>query len=221
MTTIETYAETREFGANRLLKWLAGVYVTMWTASALAPVDRLDWLLENLLVFAFCGLLVSTYRRFQFSELSYVFLFVFMMLHAIGAHYTYGQVPLGYWIRDGLGWNRNDFDRIAHFSYGLLFAYPIREIWVRNFPSSAPGWSYFVPVEVILSTSAFFELLEAWIAQIVRPELANQYLGSQGDYFDAQNDMASALIGSIIAMSWNVWYNRRSLRNSTSEDSCN
>ena len=212
MTTIDTVAYNRTFGANRLLQWLSGTYVIMWTAMAIAPVDRWDWLLENLLVFAFCGLLVSTYRRFQLSDASYLLLFTFMMLHALGAHYTYGQVPVGYWIRDHFGWTRNHFDRIAHFSYGLLFAYPIREIWTRNFIGAKAGWSYLVPVEVVLSTSAFFELLEAWIAQAVKPELANQYLGTQGDYFDAQNDMASALLGSIIAMSFNAWYNRREER---------
>jgi putative membrane protein len=180
----------------------------MWTAMAIAPVDRMDWLLENLLVFAFCGLMVSSFRKFPLSELSYLLLFIFVTLHAVGAHYTYGQVPMGYWIRDGLGWQRNDFDRIAHFSYGLLFAYPIREVFVRVLNVSK-GWSYFLPIDVVLASSAFFELLEAWIAQSVKPELANQYLGSQGDYWDAQNDMTAALLGSIIAMSVNAWWGRR------------
>ncbi len=174
---------------------------------AVSPVDRMDWLLENLLVFAFCGAAISSMKRFQLSDLSYVLLFVFMTLHAIGAHYTYGQVPLGYWIRDQFGWNRNDFDRVAHFAYGLLFVYPIREVFVRTLRVRG-FWSYFLPVDVILSTSAFFELLEAWIAQIVKPELANQYLGSQGDFFDAQNDMASALMGAIVTMGYTAWRER-------------
>ena len=125
-----------------------------------------------------------------------------MILHAIGAHYTYGQVPVGYWIRDQFGWNRNDFDRVAHFAYGLLFSYPIREVFVRTLDMK-PFWSYFMPVDVILASSALFRIAGSLrIAQIVKPELANQYLGSQGDYFDAQNDMASALFGAILTMSF-------------------
>jgi putative membrane protein len=208
MTTIATAEQSRKFAQNRLLQYLVTIYMVMWAAMAISPVDRMDWLLENLLVFVFCGAAISSVNRFQLSDLSYLLLFVFMTLHAIGAHYTYGQVPVGYWIRDQFGWNRNDFDRIAHFSYGLLFAYPIREVFLRT--SDIRGfWSFFLPVDVILATSAFFELLEAWIAQIVKPELANQYLGSQGDYFDAQNDMASALMGAILAMSFLAWKKHR------------
>lgn len=208
MTTTATAAQIRKFTQNRLLQYLVAIYLTMWVTMAISPVDRMDWLLENMLVFAFCGAAISSVKRFQLSDLSYLLLFVFMTLHAIGAHYTYGQVPLGYWIRDQFGWNRNDFDRIAHFAYGLLFAYPIREIFVRTLAVKG-FWSYFLPVDVILATSAFFELLEAWIAQIVKPELANQYLGSQGDFFDAQNDMATALMGAILAMSYTAWRDRR------------
>lgn len=208
MTNTGTADQSLKFTENRLLQYLAAIYLTMWVAMAIAPVDRMDWLLENMLVFVFCGAAVASVKRFQLSDRSYLLLFVFMTLHAIGAHYTYGQVPLGYWIRDQFGWNRNDFDRIAHFSYGLLFAYPIREIFVRTLAVKG-FWSYFLPVDVILATSAFFELLEAWIAQIVKPELANQYLGSQGDLFDAQNDMATALMGAIVAMSYAAWQDRR------------
>ena len=208
MTNSGTADQSRKFTENRLLQYLAAIYLTMWVAMAIAPVDRMDWLLENMLVFVFCGAVIASVKRFQLSDRSYFLLFVFMTLHAIGAHYTYGQVPLGYWIRDQFGWNRNDFDRIAHFSYGLLFAYPIREIFVRTLAVKG-FWSYFLPVDVILATSAFFELLEAWIAQIVKPELANQYLGSQGDLFDAQNDMATALMGAIVAMSYAAWHHRR------------
>ena len=208
MTRTATAVQNRKFTQNRLLQYLTAIYLTMWVAMAVSPVDRMDWLLENLLVFVFCGAAISSVKRIQLSDLSYLLLFVFMTLHAIGAHYTYGQVPLGYWIRDEFGWNRNDFDRIAHFAYGLLFAYPIREVFVRTLAVKG-FWSYFLPVDVILATSAFFELLEAWIAQIVQPELAIQYLGSQGDLFDAQNDMATALMGAIVAMAYTAWLDRR------------
>jgi putative membrane protein len=150
MTTLETAEQSRKFAQNRLLKCLTTIYLVMWVAMAISPVDRMDWLLENMLVFVFCGAAVSSVNRFQLSDMSYVLLFIFMTLHAIGAHYTYGQVPLGYWIRDQFGWNRNDFDRIAHFGYGLLFAYPIREVFIRTLDVKG-FWSYFLPVDVILS----------------------------------------------------------------------
>src|SRR5689334_933406 len=209
MTTIETVSRSqRTFASNRLLHVLLTIYLLMWIAMAISPADRWDWLLENMLVFGFYGFMISIHKKFQFSDVSYLLMFIFLMLHAVGAHYTYGQVPAGYWIRDQFGWNRNDFDRIAHFSFGLLFAYPIREVFVRIFHIKG-FWQFVFPVDVILAWSAFFELLEAWIAQIVKPELANQYLGTQGDYFDAQNDMASALIGSIVAVTWTAWRAKR------------
>jgi putative membrane protein len=211
MTTISTADRSRPFEQNRLLQCLTSIYLFLWGLMAIAPLDRTDWLLENMLVFAFCGLAVSTFQRFQLSDLSYSLIFAFLMLHAMGAHYTYGQVPIGYWIRDHFGWRRNDFDRVAHFCYGLLFAYPIRELFQRRLRLRGI-WPYVLAVDVILASSAFYELLEAWVGMFAQPKLAEQFMATQGDYFDTQNDMATALLGAVIAMSFNAWRNWRMRR---------
>lgn len=186
-------------GSRRLLLGLLLLYGLLWAWLAIAPVDRRDWLLENLLALALVAVLALTYRRFAFSATSYCLIALFLMLHAIGAHYTYAEVPFGFWLKDALALNRNPFDRIAHFAYGALLVYPLRELLVRL--AGVRGlWSYYLPVSAVLAQSGFFEVIEAIVAMIVSPELGSMYLGTQGDEWDAQKDMAAAFIGSIFTM---------------------
>ena len=187
------------FGDNHPLQWMLGWLAFFWLLTAIAPINRLDWFLENLLVFVYSTLLIGTYRRFSFSNTSYFLLTMFLSLHLIGAHYTYAETPLGYWLQDLFGWQRNHYDRIVHFSYGLLLAYPMRELLIRAVHAS-PRWAAFVAVNMILAFSAFFEVLEMWIAMIVEPDLGDAYLGTQGDIWDAQQDMFLALSGATISM---------------------
>ncbi|MDP1948944.1 MAG: DUF2238 domain-containing protein [Nitrospirota bacterium] len=183
-----------------LLLGLLLLYGLFWTWLAIAPVDRRDWLLENLLSLTLVVVLVLTYRRFQFSLNSYCLVGLFLTLHAIGAHYTYAEVPFGFWLKDLLGLSRNPFDRIAHFSYGLLLLYPLRELLVRL--AGVRGfWAFFLPVAIILAQSSFFEIAEAVVATLVSPELGSAYLGTQGDEWDAQKDMAASLTGALLATS--------------------
>ena len=186
--------------ANRYrLLGLVLAYSVFWIWLAIDPLNRRDWLLENLLVLTLIPLLLLTYHRFEFSLTSYCLIGLFLALHAFGAHYTYAEVPLGFWLRDLGGWSRNPFDRIAHFAYGALLVYPIRELLVRQ-TGVGGWWAYALPVCVILAQSGFFEVLEAIVAMIVSPELGNIYLGTQGDEWDAQHDMAAALTGSVLTM---------------------
>jgi putative membrane protein len=167
---------------------------------AIAPVDRGDWLLENILAVTAVIVLALTARRFQLSNRSYLLITIFLTVHAVGAHYTYAKVPFGFWLQDLLNADRNPFDRLVHFAYGLLLAYPIREILVRL--AGVTGlWSYFLPISATLAQSALFELAEAVAATLVSPELGAAYLGMQGDEWDAQKDMASALLGAVLVMS--------------------
>lgn len=187
------------FRANRLHQALLSWYVLLWIVLAIAPVDRKDWLLENLLAFAFVGVLAATYRTLPLSDLSYVLITIFMSLHAVGAHYTYAQVPLGFWLKDAFDLSRNHFDRIAHFAFGLLMGYPIREVLLRR--AGVRGeWSYALTVLVVMACSDFFEILESWVAQIVSPELGAAYLGTQGDVWDAQKDSTAASAGGLLSM---------------------
>jgi putative membrane protein len=171
----------------------------LWIVLSIAPVNRHDWLLENLLVFFYGALLVLTYQRFTFSNTSYVLFSIFMSLHLVGAHYTYSEVPFGFWLQDTLELSRNHYDRIVHFSFGLLIAYPFRELLMRA-TGILQSWSYIMAVTVVLAFSAFYEILESIVAILVDPELGMAYLGTQGDEWDAQKDSFLAFSGSLIAM---------------------
>jgi len=198
LSTSTTHIRVR-FRDHRLLQALVAWYVLVWVVTALHPLDRHDWVLENLLVVAAVALLVGTYRVFPLSDLSYLLITLFMTLHAIGAHYTYAEVPLGFWLRDTLGLARNHFDRMVHFSFGLLMAYPIREVFLRV--ANARGfWAYYLPLDVTLAFSALYEIMEMVIATMVAPGTGDAWLGTQGDVWDPQKDMGLAALGALICM---------------------
>lgn len=195
-------------GHRRLLLGLVLLYGLVWVWLAIEPVNRRDWFLENLLAVAGVALLAFTYRLFQFSVQSYCLITLFLLLHAIGAHYTYAEVPFGFWIKDVLALSRNPFDRIVHFSFGALLVVPMREVLMRL--AHVRGfWSYYLPVSAILAQSGLFEVVESVVAVIVTPELGSLYLGIQGDEWDAQKDMAAAFIGALGAMSVSISMSRR------------
>ncbi|MGZ8374429.1 MAG: DUF2238 domain-containing protein [Nitrospira sp.] len=175
-------------------------YGLLWIWLAIAPVNRRDWFLENLLAFALVVLLVLTYRRFQLSNLSYCLITCFMTLHAVGAHYTYAEVPVGFWLKDLFSLSRNPFDRIVHFAYGALLAYPLREALIRLVGVRGLWLSYYLPASLILAQSGLFEIIESVVAAFASPELGGAYLGMQGDVWDAQKDMAAAFGGAALAM---------------------
>ena len=198
ISTATTHIRGR-FRDHRLLQVLLAWYALVWIVTAVRPLDRHDWVLENLLVAAMVALLLSTYRAFPLSDLSYILITVFMTLHAVGAHYTYSEVPLGSWMRDTLGFARNPFDRVVHFSFGLLMAYPIREVFLRV--ANARGfWAYYLPLDVTLAFSALYEIMEMVIATLVAPGTGDAWLGTQGDVWDAQKDMGLAALGALICM---------------------
>lgn len=180
----------------------------LWLVTAIEPFNRRDWFLENLLVFFYGGLLTVTWRRFRFSVLSYLLFTVFMSLHLIGAHYTYAEVPFGFWLQDVLDLARNHYDRLVHFAFGLLIAYPLRE-WLLRVTGVRRGWSYFMTVALVLAFSGFYEVMEGVVAMIVSPELGAAYLGTQGDEWDAHHDMFLALSGAVTAMVVTATVNRR------------
>ncbi len=124
---------------------------------------------------------------------------MFLSLHLVGAHYTYAETPLGFCLQTLFEFERNHYDRIVHFSFGLLIAYPMREILLRQSGVSG-AWSYLLTINCILAFSAFYEVLEVVAAMIVSPELGDAYLGTQGDEWDAQKDAFLAFLGSIVAM---------------------
>ncbi len=201
---------------RRYLLALAVLFALLWTALALHPHYRKDWLLENALVFAFVTVLAVTRKRLPFSRVSYSLIFVFLCLHEVGAHYTYAEVPYDSWfqavtgrsLNELLGWQRNNFDRVVHFLYGLLLAYPIREVFLRV--ADVRGfWGYFLPLEFTMATSMMFELFEWVAATLFGGDLGVAYLGTQGDVWDAHKDMALATSGALVAMTITAWINVR------------
>lgn len=198
---------TQSESHHRYALTLGAIFALLWIVLAINPHDRQDWALENLLAVIGIGYLLFTARRFPLSRVSYTLIFLFFCLHSVGAHYTYAEVPYDAWFESifgttfnaVMGWERNHFDRLVHFSYGLLIAYPIREIFhrvaqVRGF------WGYFLPLDVAMSTSMLFELFEWAAAEIFGGDLGVAYLGTQGDVWDAHKDMGLATLGAIIAM---------------------
>jgi putative membrane protein len=178
---------------------LLALFLAVWAWSAIDPVFPDDWWLENILVFAGVPLIVGLGFYFRLSNLSYTLITVFMMLHAVGSHYTYAEVPFGFTLQNWFGAERNMYDRLVHCSFGLLLAYPVREVFVRI--TRARGvWSYYLPVELTLAFSAIYELMEWAAAAGVPPEAGLAFLGAQGDVWDAQKDMGLAGLGSIVAM---------------------
>jgi putative membrane protein len=194
---------------------LAIVYFAWWVAMAISPYDRSDWVLENVLVVLAVGLLVSTYKSFPLSRVSYTCIFVFMMFHTLGSHYTYAKVPYEEWLPFFAG-GRNHFDRLVHFLYGLLLAYPIREMFLRI--GNVRGfWGYFLPLDLTMSTSMLYELIEWGAAEFFGGELGAAYLGTQGDIWDAHKDMALAALGALIAMCVAALINRSMQRDFAQE----
>jgi putative membrane protein len=191
---------TTPFRQNRPLHLMLLWLLLVWVVTAIKPLYPIDWILENLLTYIYGALLILTHRRFKFSNTAYGLFTVFLTLHMIGAHYTYAQTPLGFWMQEWFGFSRNHYDRVVPFSYGLLLVIPMREAVVRIIGVPL-RWSRFMAVVMILSFSAFYELLEMWTAIIVSPELGDAYLGTQGDVWDAQRDTFLAFAGAIVTMS--------------------
>ena len=200
---------------RRYLLVLAVLFAVIWVALAISPLYREDWLLENALVIAFALVLAASWRWFPLSRVSYTLIFLFLCLHETGAHYTYSRVPYNEWtqalfgmsLNEAMGWERNHFDRLVHFCYGLLLAYPTREMFLRI--ANVRGfWGYFLPLDVTMSTSMIFELFEWGAAVLFGGELGMAYLGTQGDIWDAHKDMALASLGALIAMGVVVAINR-------------
>ena len=178
---------------------LAIICALVWIITAIHPVDRQAWVLENILVVIFIAALAFTHRRLQLSNSSYLFIVLFLLLHMVGAHYTYAKMPLGLWAKDFFGFSRNHFDRVAHFGFGFVLAFPVRELLLR-FSGIRRGWSFWIAAGVILAVGGLFEILESMVAEIVAPGKGVDWLGGQGDEWDAQNDMLSAFLGALLMM---------------------
>ena len=184
---------------GKILTGLGALCGVAWIIAAIHPLDRQAWILENILLIIFVIALLLSHRRLQLSKAAYVCLAAFVLLHIIGAHYTYAQMPVGLWAKEYFQLSRNHYDRLAHAAFGFLLAFPVRELLLR-FSGTTRIWSYWLTLIIILSVSGLFEIIEAVVAEMVAPGKGVAWLGGQGDEWDAQNDMIAAMIGTIIMM---------------------
>ncbi|MDH5177141.1 MAG: DUF2238 domain-containing protein [Gammaproteobacteria bacterium] len=179
-------------------------FTLIWLALAIAPWYRQDWLLENMIVFVAVPLLVLTHRSLRLSNFAYSCLFVFFVLHEIGAHYTYSEVPWRDWLRfAGIdvasSGERNHYDRLVHFSYGLLMSPAIWELFAAR-AQPRRIWRYLMPLLFLMGHSVVYESIEWGAAEIFGGDLGVAYLGTQGDEWDSQKDMLLAAVGALIGL---------------------
>ncbi len=192
---------------NHYPKTLLFIFIFLWAISAIGIQFPFDFFLEHILTVFVLALLILTYKNFRLSNLSYTLIFCFMLLHILGAHYTYSLVPYDQWSKELFGFSidtyfgftRNMYDRLVHFSFGLLFAYPVREFFMR-IVATRGIWSYYLPLDVMASFSVLYELMEFAVAVLLGGDIAANYNGEQGDKWDAHKDMLMAITGGIVAM---------------------
>jgi putative membrane protein len=202
----------RARGDQRVPAACLTVFLAVWLALAIAPRYRADWVLENLPVFLGLPLALVGYRRFRFSNRAYVQATVFLILHAIGSHYTYSEVPLGDWSRVWLGLARNHYDRVVHAAFGLLLLRPVRELGFRRGREPGELATLYFSVAGVAWWSVLYEIVEWLVAQVADPAAGTAYLGTQGDPWDAEKDMACALAGALIAAAIEWGLDRRRYR---------
>ncbi|MCE9644025.1 DUF2238 domain-containing protein [Candidatus Parcubacteria bacterium] len=189
-------------------KLLALLFTAAWIWAAIEPLSRYGWLLENVLVLLAIPLVLLFGRHFRLSSASYTLITLFLILHVLGSHYTYSEVPFGETIGKWFGTERNTFDRLVHFSFGLLLVFPLREA-LHRLQAKGLFWNYWLPLCLVFSFSAIYEVLE-WLAVLtVNPEVSVDFVGAQGDVWDPQKDMFLAGIGAFITLTvvlaWNIF----------------
>jgi putative membrane protein len=187
------------FRENRFLQALCLIMAAVLLITGTHPEKVFDWWLENLLAMTFMVILGFTYKRLALSQTSYILILIFLSFHEWGAQYKYSDVPLGEWMKPLLGSTRNHYDRVIHFGYGFMLAYPMQE-WFMRSAGVWTKWSYLFPIQFTMACSAVYEIMEAFMATVLSPERGEEFVGMQGDIWDAQKDMFMAGIGAVLAM---------------------
>jgi len=184
--------------------------VLLW--SGIAPYDRLTWWLEVFPILVVVPLLIATHRRYPLTPLLYSLVALHAVILAVGGHWTYARVPLGFWLQDLFGFARNHYDRIGHLAQGFVPAIAAREILLRSSPLRRGGWLFYLVFSVCLAISALYELVE-WGAALVSSEASTAFLGTQGDVWDTQWDMLLAALGAVAGqLLLGRWHDRQLVR---------
>jgi len=180
------------------ISWLAVFFIVLiW--SGINPKDFTTWVLEVAPALIAIALLVYTRNSFPLTTLTYTLILVHCVILMVGGHYTYAEVPIGDWFREMFDGSRNNYDKLGHVAQGFVPAIIAREIALRKNVFSSTAWMNFFIVSMCLGISAFYELIEWWVA-LASDEAADAFLGTQGYVWDTQSDMGLALAGAIIAL---------------------
>ena len=197
---------------GRLPAVLLALVAIVLAWSGIGPKDRLTWWMEVAPVLVAVPVLVVTRRRFPLTPLVYVLVAIHAAVLCLGGHYTYAEVPLGFWVRDLLGLSRNHYDRLGHFFQGFVPALVVREVLLRTGAVRRGRWVPFLSASVCLAASALYELIE-WRAAVGLGQSADAFLGTQGDPWDTQEDMATCLVGSVCSLALlSRWHDRSMAR---------
>lgn len=189
---------------------LLAAFCAVFVWSLVRPHDYFTWLLEVFPAIIGLALLVATRRRFPLTPILYALLTLHAIILMVGGHYTYAEVPLGLWMKDAFHLARNDYDRIGHFAQGFVPAIAAREVLIRRRVVRSRGWLYFIVVSICLAISAAYELLE-WRVAVGTGARSDAFLGSQGDPWDTQEDMATCLVGALLAPLLLGWLHDRQI----------
>jgi putative membrane protein len=187
------------FRSNRRLHIIMIIFGIIWFIAAIYPSDRKIWFTENILPVSLFVLLVFTYKKFRFSNLTYFLIFIFLCFHLYGGHYTYNQTPFDHWLKDVYHTKRSYYDRVVHLLFGLFWTYPFWEFLTRTTSIRKGPWVYGIPVAMVFTLTSFFEILE-WLTALFAGRLGQDYIGLQGDIFDTQKDMGLGLMGSLLSI---------------------
>lgn len=178
--------------------WL-GIFFSALLWSGIYPKDYLTWLLETSPAMIAFIVLMATRQNFRLTNLAYSLILIHSLILMIGGHYTYAEVPLFDWLKDTFNFDRNNYDKVGHVAQGFIPAIIVREILIRNHVVENIKWLNFFVISICLAISAFYELIEWWVA-LLSKQAAEAFLGTQGYMWDTQSDMACALFGAMLAL---------------------
>ncbi len=191
------------------------LFILLLIWSIVNPFDIELWFYEAGPAIFGTILLLFTYRKFKFTQTTYIWWFIAAILMTVGAHYSYSQVPLFNWLKEPLNWNRNNFDKLGHLVQGVVPVLIVRELLVRKLTIKSRSWINFLSLAVAMAISAMYEITE-WLSLYVNTRSGSDFLGSQGYMWDAQSDMFMAFIGGVLTILLGIW-NLNNLFNSSSD----
>jgi putative membrane protein len=193
------FKSTKLFKQTVFLKSLITTFIVLWFYMYYNCINVQDWFIENILVFIYAIYATVTFKKFKFTNTSYLCIFLFLLLHVYGAMYAYTQNPVGEYFQNNYQLQRNPYDRIVHFSFGFLLAYPLYDI-LKNKLQVKGKWQYLLPVNIIATLATVFELIEWTVAALTTKETGETYVATQGDVWDAHKDIVLAIVAVAAVM---------------------